>query len=148
MSNVDEQQGTSMGVENRDKEIDDQVKKKDEQINLIFEIFKIIFNTIPANLRESSYSISKEEIILDLDFSNDMAGILSMVFTAMRKKQAIEDNAKKYLDFEAKIADTPLLDFMTFAPIMNMFTYFRCSFGEVRTGVTKFKIREIVAKKM
>ncbi|KAL3286948.1 hypothetical protein HHI36_001434 [Cryptolaemus montrouzieri] len=95
--------------------------------------------------------------VLYLDFSNELAGILFTLFSAVRRADNSSGTHQKYLSLDAKLLETPLkiadletqwratgvkFNFTIATPIVNMLTAFKCMFDEVRTGVTTFQYKK------
>lgn len=82
------------------------------------------------------------------------------VFTCLRKEKSDNAGFNKYSAYKAKIGSTEItigdivnkiksnealaLDFMIATPIVELMTLFKASFDEVRTGVTRFRVRKDV----
>lgn len=100
------------------------------------------------------------EGIVDLDFSDQLAGALFTVFTAMRKAQITDVNRRgdEHLDQKIEINKIPFevkaivkeanealggstLDFIVATTLMNLMTSFKLSWNEVRTSCSKFQRR-------
>lgn len=145
-------------------EVTDTRRRRDEEIAKLFKVTDLILAKLPATIVTVGRADidGKRSVVIDIDYSDDIAGILSTVFTAMRKKVISVDAAAKYLDYKATIETTEIsirdivteaetegiaFDFMMAIPIMNLLTCFKAFFDEVRTGVTKFQVREEVVRK-
>lgn len=100
--------------------------------------------------------------VFDLDKSDEVAGFLMTVFTCLRKFENDKPGYDRFLNYIAKIdgvdisvksivekvnAQNIKINFLVATPIVELITLFRSFFDEVRTGVTRFKVRSSVAKK-
>lgn len=145
-------------------ELSDTRRRRDEEIAKLLKITDLIIAKLPEQLKpiENKIISSKNAVVIDIDLSDEIAGMLSTIFTAMRKKAISVEAASKYLEYKAEISGTEIsikdivteaeaqgidFDFMMATPIMNLLTCFKAFFDEVRTGVTKFQVREEVIKK-
>lgn len=135
--------------------------QRDIEIQKLVEITTIIFEMLPAAKRTALVDNIKAGNI-DIDLSDEAAGILMTVFTCLRKEQGHQEGHLKYKGYSAtlhgetiQIADVLekvknkgiILDFMVATPIVELMTLFKAFFDEVRTGVTKFKVRSSVLKR-
>ncbi|KAL4721101.1 hypothetical protein ACJJTC_018667 [Scirpophaga incertulas] len=120
----------------------DESKKTDERDKEIDKIFKILGIIVDQLGQENQASLEEDlsNNIVDVDLSDELAGILMTVFTCLRKEE--HDSA-----VERVKADKIELDFLIATAIVELMTLFKSFFDEVRTGVTRFKVRASVAKR-
>lgn len=136
-------------------------KARDTEID-IFKLVDVIGRMMPAAMKDAGtvFSVDEGKITIDLDISDQIAGFLSTVFTTLRKIENGGASARTYRDFKVTFGTSEItvndvleqckdikLDFMIATPLMNLLTGFKLFFDEVRTGVTKFTIREDLARK-
>lgn len=132
----------------------------DEIVNLL-KIVEIILYILGSN-EKSRVLRELESNLMDIDQSNDIAGVLMTVFTCLRQEINDPTGHLKCKSYTATIMDKDIsiasivdavkerkieLNFMVATPIVDLMTLFKSCFDEVRTGVTRFKIRENVAKR-
>ncbi|CAH1106857.1 unnamed protein product [Psylliodes chrysocephalus] len=138
-------------------DVDDQLRKRDVQLTKIFALVEKILSYLPEEIHPG---YRNGELVMDLDLSNEIAGLVSTIFTYMRKKNNPQVNTAKADTYEAKIRDVTFkikeigdiaiaelnhFDYMIATPIMNLLCAFKMSFDEVRVGTTKFMVRKDVA---
>ena len=140
-----------------DAEVQRRLQIRDEQIDIIFGLYDLIVSKLP----EASKPIieSDNDVVINIDLSNQISGVLATLFTCMRKAdpknksgtaaiyelyEATIDNTKiKIKDLMTEASTMGLTpDFIVATPIMNLYTIFKCSFDEVSMGVTRFPVRD------
>lgn len=143
-------------------DVDENVMKdRDNEIDKLIQIIDIIVAELgEAKSKEIAEDISVFHI--DLDISDEISGFLMTVFTCLRKEDNDKPGHNRFLQYTAKIdgvdvtvksvvekikANKIELNFLVCTPIVELITLFRSFFDEVRTGVTRFRVRDSVAKK-
>lgn len=136
-------------------------EERDEEIKKLFMVMEIIIDKVGA-INKSKIGKDLEIFNVDLDTSDEIAGVLMTVFTCLRKEEYDPIGYKKYLDYMAKVRGVDIsiqsvvedvknksikLNFLVATPIVELLTLFKSFFDEVRTGVTRFRVRSSMAKK-
>lgn len=114
----------------------------------------------PAASAEIKNDLSNS--VIDIDLSDEISGVLMTVFTCLRKEENDTAGHNRYKAYTAKISGITVsiqsiiekikklkieLNFLVATPIVEIMTLFKAFFDEVRTGVTRFKVRASIAKR-
>lgn len=136
-------------------------KERDDEIDKLIKIITLIVNEM-GEQKTSIINDLMAKAIYDLDISDELSGFLMTVFTCLRKQENDDAGHQRFLGYVAKVDGVEIsvktivenikkdgikLNFLVATPIVELLTLFRAFFDEVRTGVTRFKVRESVAKK-
>lgn len=140
---------------------EDVLKDRDLEINKLIKIINIIINEL-GEANSTIIDLEMKAYVIDLDLSDEISGFLMTVFTCLRKEENDKPGHLRFLAYTAKIGDTDItvkavvekvkaqnikIDFLICTPIVELITLFRSFYDEVRTGVTRFRVRESVAKR-
>lgn len=138
------------------------IAKRNAQIDILLRLFDIIAETFPRDTFPTHQTAEIEMQLIDLDNSNAAAGILSTVFTYLRKKQNNPTEAAKMLNLKTNVEGTIInisdivkkfeeegfeIDFLIATPLMNIFCAFKLAFDETRTGATKVMLKDDYLRK-
>lgn len=108
-------------------------------------------------MRERDLEIEKLIAIINI-----IIGFLKTVFTCLRKEENDKPGHSRFLQYTDKIDGIDVtvksvvekiktkkieINFLICTPIVELITLFRSFYDEVRTGVTRFRVRESVAKR-
>lgn len=141
-----------------------ELPKTHERDNEIIKLIQIVDIIIQQTGVDFSANVLGEITrgLIDIDVSDEIAGVLMTVFTCLRKEEHDTVGHLKYKAFNARIGGIEIsiqaivekikssrieLDFLVATPIVEIMTLFKAFFDEVRTGVTRFKVRSSVAKR-
>lgn len=138
------------------------ISERDKEITNIVRLTGVII----AQLGKAKADKINKDIdagLIDIELPDEISGLLMTTFTCLRKQGHDEAGHKKYLDYSAKVDGVVItvravvdgfnaleprrvIDFMVATPIVEIMTLFKAFFDEVRTGVTRFRVRSNMEK--
>ncbi|CAH2230034.1 jg20244 [Pararge aegeria aegeria] len=148
------------GTSRMDTDPDD-MKERDNEIDKLMNILDIILNERGAE-NQLKLCNDMNKFIFDIDLSDEVSGFLMTVFTCLRKEENDKPGHLRFMEYTAKVGGVEMsvksvvekiraqnikINFLICTPIVEIITLFRSFYDEVRTGVTRFKVRDSVAKR-
>lgn len=136
-------------------------QSRDNEIEKLLKILEIIISKL-GDGRIAALTKDTSLGIVDIDLSDELSGVLMTVFTCLRKEENDTAGHLKYKAYIAKVQGVDIaiqaiveevkskkieLDFLVATPIVELMTLFKGLFDEVRTGVTRFRVRASVGKR-
>lgn len=137
------------------------VRERDIEIDKLINIINIIIGQLGEG-KTKTIEDERAAFLVDLDLSDELSGFLMTVFTCLRKEENDKPGHLRFLEYTAKVAGVDIavktvvekikamkieINFLICTPIVEIITLFRSFYDEVRTGVTRFRVRESVAKR-
>lgn len=137
------------------------MKERDIEISKLIKIIDIIIFELGVEKR-TKIEASIYSKVIDIDLSDEISGFLMTVYTCLRKEENDKPGHMRFLEYTAKIdgidvsvksvvekikAQKIEINFLICTPIVEIVTLFRSFYDEVRTGVTRFRVRESIAKR-
>ncbi|KAJ8714285.1 hypothetical protein PYW08_007905 [Mythimna loreyi] len=137
------------------------VRERHLETNKLIRIVNIIINKLGAD-KVRAIKEENSKFIVDIDLSDELSGFLMTVFTCLRKEENDKPGHLRFLEYSAKIdgldisvktvvekikAEKIEINFLICTPIVDIITLFRSFYDEVRTGVTRFRVRESMARR-
>lgn len=142
----------------------EEAKKNEERDNEIKKLFQIVDIIIDRTGGEISRNIRAELLNykIDIETSDEISGVLITVFTCLRKEENDKAGHLRYGGYIANVSGAQIsiqsvveeikkrniaINFLVATPIVELMTLFKAFFDEVRTGVTRFRVRASVVKR-
>lgn len=141
------------------EELNRKTVERDTEIEKLLVLVDIIVAKLGKTMKDK---ISSMMLTGQIDLSDEISGFLMIVYTCLRKEENDPAGHLKYKAYSNKIAGVEIgvqsiveavkdrkleINFLVATPIVELMTLCKGFFDEVRSGVTRFKVRTSVARK-